>query len=58
MWCQAPEFDHTQDTPAKGLDLIAAVRKAKVYVSATIAAADRLTAGSGHGPVHHFHVRW
>jgi hydroxymethylpyrimidine/phosphomethylpyrimidine kinase len=43
---------------AKGLDLIAAVREAKAYVSAAIAAADRLTIGSGHGPVHHFHVWW
>jgi hydroxymethylpyrimidine/phosphomethylpyrimidine kinase len=43
---------------AKGLDLVAAVREAKAYVSAAIAAADRLTVGSGHGPVHHFHVWW
>jgi hydroxymethylpyrimidine/phosphomethylpyrimidine kinase len=43
---------------AKGLDLIEAVREAKAYVSAAIAAADRLTVGSGHGPVHHFHVWW
>src|SRR5262249_11075648 len=43
---------------AKGLDLIAAVREAKAYVSAAIAAADRLTVGSGHGPVHPFHVWW
>jgi hydroxymethylpyrimidine/phosphomethylpyrimidine kinase len=34
------------------------VREAKAYVSAAIAAADRLTIGSGHGPVHHFHVWW
>jgi hydroxymethylpyrimidine/phosphomethylpyrimidine kinase len=43
---------------AKGLDLIAATREAKAYVSVAIAAADRLTVGSGHGPVHHFHVWW
>ena len=43
---------------ARGLDLVAAVREAKAYVSAAIAAADRLTIGSGHGPVHHFHVWW
>jgi len=43
---------------AKGLDLVAAVRAAKAYVSAAIAAADRLAVGSGHGPVHHFHVWW
>jgi hydroxymethylpyrimidine/phosphomethylpyrimidine kinase len=43
---------------AKGLDLGAAVRAAKDYVTAAIAAADRLTIGSGHGPVHHFHAWW
>ena len=43
---------------AKGLDLVAAVREAKVYVSTAIAAADRLTIGAGHGPVHHFHAWW
>jgi hydroxymethylpyrimidine/phosphomethylpyrimidine kinase len=43
---------------AKGLGLVAAVREAKDYVTAAIAAADRLTIGSGHGPVHHFHGWW
>jgi hydroxymethylpyrimidine/phosphomethylpyrimidine kinase len=43
---------------AKGLDLHAAVRAAKAYVSAAIAASDRLTIGTGHGPVHHFHQWW
>jgi hydroxymethylpyrimidine/phosphomethylpyrimidine kinase len=43
---------------AKGLDLVAAVRAAKDYVTAAIRAADRLTIGSGHGPVHHFHAWW
>jgi len=43
---------------AKGLDLVAAVREAKAYVSAAIAAGQRLQIGSGHGPVHHFHVWW
>ncbi len=43
---------------AKGLDLTEAVRGAKAYVTAAIAAADRLEIGSGHGPVHHFHVWW
>ncbi|HZO47728.1 MAG TPA: bifunctional hydroxymethylpyrimidine kinase/phosphomethylpyrimidine kinase [Xanthobacteraceae bacterium] len=43
---------------AKGLDLVAAAREAKVYVSDAIAAANRLTIGSGHGPVHHFHRWW
>ena len=45
---------------ARGLDLTAAVRAAKDYVTAAIAAADRLAVGSGqgHGPVHHFAVWW
>jgi hydroxymethylpyrimidine/phosphomethylpyrimidine kinase len=43
---------------AKGLDLAAAVREAKAYVSAAIAASDRLAIGKGHGPVHHFHAWW
>jgi hydroxymethylpyrimidine/phosphomethylpyrimidine kinase len=43
---------------AKGQGLEAAVRSAKEYVTAAIAAADRLAIGSGHGPVHHFHKWW
>jgi hydroxymethylpyrimidine/phosphomethylpyrimidine kinase len=43
---------------AKGLSLSAAVRGAKAYVSAAIAAADRLDIGSGPGPLHHFHKWW
>jgi hydroxymethylpyrimidine/phosphomethylpyrimidine kinase len=43
---------------AKGLELAAAARAAKDYVSAAIAAADRIEIGSGHGPVHHFHGWW
>jgi hydroxymethylpyrimidine/phosphomethylpyrimidine kinase len=43
---------------AKGQDLAAAVRAAKDYVTAAIAAADRLAVGHGHGPVHHFHKWW
>src|SRR5215510_7488681 len=35
---------------AKGLELIAAARDAKVYVSDAIAAARQITVGSGHGP--------
>ena len=42
---------------AKGLPLIEAAHEAKAYVSAAIAAADRLAVGAGHGPVHHF-FRW
>jgi len=40
---------------AKGEDIETAVRKAKVWVSAAIAAADRLGIGHGNGPIHHFH---
>ena len=40
---------------AKGMDLESAVRAAKAWISAAIAAADRLAVGHGHGPVHHFH---
>ena len=43
---------------AKGLDLSEAVREAKAYVTAAIAASDRLKIGHGHGPVHHFHAWW
>jgi hydroxymethylpyrimidine/phosphomethylpyrimidine kinase len=43
---------------AKGLSLNEAVRDAKAYVSAAIAAADQLKIGSGRGPVHHFHKWW
>jgi hydroxymethylpyrimidine/phosphomethylpyrimidine kinase len=39
-------------------DMVEAVRKAKTYLSGAIAASDRLTVGSGHGPVHHFHALW
>jgi hydroxymethylpyrimidine/phosphomethylpyrimidine kinase len=40
---------------AKGEDMETAVRHAKTWISAAIAAADRFTVGHGHGPVHHFH---
>jgi len=43
---------------AKGLMLGEAVRQAKTYVTAAIAAADRLNAGAGHGPLHHFPDKW
>lgn len=43
---------------AKGLALADAVRAAKDYVHAAIAAADALEIGSGAGPVHHFHALW
>jgi hydroxymethylpyrimidine/phosphomethylpyrimidine kinase len=40
---------------ARGEDMEAAVRNAKAWVSAAIAAADRFAVGHGHGPIHHFH---
>lgn len=43
---------------AKNLSLPDAVRQAKGYVTAALAAADRLGIGSGTGPVHHFHKYW
>ena len=43
---------------AKGQTLGDAARQAKAYVTAAIAAADRLTIGSGRGPVHHVHAWW
>jgi len=43
---------------AKGLTLADAARAAKSYVTTAIAAADRLSIGAGHGPVHHFYRWW
>ena len=43
---------------ARGSRLDDAARAAKSYVTAAIGAADRLSIGSGHGPVHHFHAWW
>lgn len=43
---------------AKGNALPEAARTAKAYVAEAIANAERLTVGSGHGPVHHFHALW
>lgn len=40
---------------AKGEDMESAVRHAKAWLTAAIAAADRFSVGHGHGPVHHFH---
>jgi len=39
---------------AKGLDTVAAVREAKSYVAAAIAAANELHIGHGNGPLNHF----
>lgn len=43
---------------AKGLGLADAVAAAKAYLTAAIRAADDLSIGHGHGPVHHFHALW
>ena len=43
---------------AKGRDLATAVREAKDFVTAALAAADRLAVGHGHGPLNHFHAWW
>ena len=43
---------------AKGAALEEAVGDGKQFIAAAIAAADRLTIGRGHGPVHHFHAFW
>jgi hydroxymethylpyrimidine/phosphomethylpyrimidine kinase len=43
---------------AKGLSLSAAVREGKAYVTAAIAASDKLDIGQGRGPTHHFHKWW
>lgn len=39
-------------------DWVAAVRQAKEYLTAALAAADRLEVGHGRGPVHHFFALW
>jgi hydroxymethylpyrimidine/phosphomethylpyrimidine kinase len=43
---------------ALGRPMEEAVAAAKDYLTAAIGAADRLTIGQGHGPVHHFHAMW
>jgi hydroxymethylpyrimidine/phosphomethylpyrimidine kinase len=40
---------------AKGESMETAVRNAKAWVTAAIAAADGFSVGRGHGPIHHFH---
>jgi len=40
---------------AKGEEMETAVRNAKAWISAAIAAAERIGVGHGHGPIHHFH---
>jgi hydroxymethylpyrimidine/phosphomethylpyrimidine kinase len=43
---------------AKGMGLVDAVRLAKDFVTAALAAADTIKVGSGRGPLHHFHASW
>lgn len=43
---------------ALGLELEDAVGRAHRYLQGAIRAADQLSIGSGHGPVHHFHNVW
>ena len=43
---------------AAGLDLPDAVRAAKAYLHAALAAGATLHVGQGRGPVHHFHRWW
>ncbi len=43
---------------AAGKDLTTAVALAHDYLKGAIAAADDLTIGQGHGPVHHFYQVW
>jgi len=39
-------------------DVPEAARRAKAYLTEAIRHAERLSVGSGHGPVHHFHQWW
>ncbi|MEC9463775.1 MAG: bifunctional hydroxymethylpyrimidine kinase/phosphomethylpyrimidine kinase [Pseudomonadota bacterium] len=43
---------------AKGQSLEDAVRQAKTWLAEAVASSGRLSVGSGHGPVHHFHALW
>ncbi len=43
---------------ARGRDVPTAGRAAKDYLTEALRQADRLSVGSGHGPVHHFHRWW
>ena len=43
---------------AKGNGLVDAIQQATDYLHQAILAADSLSIGQGHGPVHHFHAQW
>ena len=38
--------------------MVEAVRRAKSWLHAALAASDQLDVGRGHGPLHHFHALW
>ena len=40
------------------MPLVEAVQRAKAYLTAALAASERLDVGRGRGPVHHFHALW
>ncbi len=42
----------------KGVELGEAIDFAKSFLTGALAAADTLSVGRGHGPVHHFHKLW
>lgn len=70
-WFSAPRID-TKNTHGTGCSLSSAiaanlahgapmadaVARAKNWLTGAIKAADQLTIGKGHGPVHHFHNLW
>lgn len=71
VWLEAPRIatENTHGTGctlssavaaglARGLDLEAATRNAKAFITRAIAASDQLRIGQGHGPVHHFAGIW
>ncbi|MCE4224828.1 bifunctional hydroxymethylpyrimidine kinase/phosphomethylpyrimidine kinase [Methylobacterium sp. C25] len=43
---------------ARRLELAEASARAKSFITAAIRAADGVSVGRGHGPVHHFHALW
>ncbi|WP_417690663.1 bifunctional hydroxymethylpyrimidine kinase/phosphomethylpyrimidine kinase [Roseibium sp.] len=71
FWLDAPRIA-TENTHGTGCSLSSAiaaglacgellesaVRQAKIYITGAISAADQLSIGSGHGPVHHFYQFW
>ncbi|CAD7048757.1 bifunctional hydroxymethylpyrimidine kinase/phosphomethylpyrimidine kinase [Pseudorhizobium endolithicum] len=70
-WFESPRL-HTRNTHGtgctlssaiaaemgKGSGIAEAVRAAKHYLATAIERSHELQAGSGHGPVHHFHEQW